>query len=98
MAIDQYSGKPLAVHSFLTDSQGYRWIRFNRSIHTGDIGGLAGHIVMSLSSLLLIVMAITGIVIWLKKLASSALPRNYHTLLGKSYPAPRHGGCVFAAG
>ena len=69
VTIDQYSGKPLAVHNFLTDSQGYRWIRFNRSIHTGDIGGLAGHIVMSLSSLLLVVMAITGIVIWLKKLA-----------------------------
>jgi len=69
VAIDQYSGRPLAVHNFLTDSQGYRWIRFNRSIHTGDIGGLVGHIVMSLSSLLLVVMAITGIVIWLKKLA-----------------------------
>jgi len=70
VAIDQYSGRALAVHNFLTDSQGYRWIRFNRSIHTGDIGGTAGHIVMSLSSLLLVVMAVTGIVIWLKKLAS----------------------------
>lgn len=69
VAIDQYTGNPLAVHNFRTDSQGYRWIRFNRSIHTGDIGGLAGHIVMSLSSLLVVVMAITGIVIWLKKLA-----------------------------
>lgn len=69
VAIDQYSGKPLAVHNFLTDSQGYRWIRLNRSIHTGDIGGFPGHVIMSLSSLLLVVMAITGIVIWLKKLA-----------------------------
>jgi uncharacterized iron-regulated membrane protein len=69
VVIDQFSGRPLAVHNFLTDSQGYRWIRFNRSIHTGDIGGLAGHIVMSLSSLLLVAMVATGVVIWLKKLA-----------------------------
>ena len=69
VTIDQFSGKTLEVRNFLTDSQGYRWIRFNRSIHTGDIVGLPGHIVMSLSSLLLVVSAITGIVIWLKKLA-----------------------------
>jgi uncharacterized iron-regulated membrane protein len=69
VTIDQFSGKTLDIHNFLTDSEGYRWIRFNRSIHTGDIGGLGGHIVMSLSSLLLVAMAITGFVIWLKKLA-----------------------------
>ena len=69
VTIDQFSGQALDVHNFLTDSQGYRWIRFNRSIHTGDIGGLAGHIVTSLSSLLLVGMVITGLVIWLKKLA-----------------------------
>ncbi len=69
VAVDQFSGQTLDVHNFLTDSQGYRWIRFNRSIHTGDIGGLAGHIVTSLSSLLLVAMVVTGIVIWLKKLA-----------------------------
>jgi uncharacterized iron-regulated membrane protein len=44
-------------------------IRFKRSIHTGDIWGLPSHIVMSVSSLLLVVMAVTGIVIWWKKLA-----------------------------
>jgi uncharacterized iron-regulated membrane protein len=67
--IDQYTGRVLESRNFLTDSQGYRWIRFNRSIHTGDAGGLAGHIVMSLTSLLLVVMVLTGFVIWLKKLA-----------------------------
>jgi uncharacterized iron-regulated membrane protein len=67
--IDQYTGEVLVSHNFLTDSQGYRWIRFNRSIHTGDFGGLAGHIVMSITSLLLVAMVVTGFVIWLKKLA-----------------------------
>jgi len=69
VVVDQFSGQPLAVHNFLTDSEGYRWIRFNRSIHTGDIGGLAGHTVVSLSSLLLVAMVATGVVIWFKKLA-----------------------------
>lgn len=69
VVVDQFSGRALDVHNFLTDSEGYRWIRFNRSIHTGDIFGLAGHIVTSLSSLLLVAMVVTGVVIWLKKLA-----------------------------
>ena len=69
VAVDQYSGNVLQVHDFLTDSLGYRWIRFNRSIHTGDIWGLPGHIIASVSSLLLVAMVITGLVIWWKKLA-----------------------------
>ncbi|MGA3239018.1 MAG: PepSY-associated TM helix domain-containing protein [Bryobacteraceae bacterium] len=69
VAVDQYSGNVLQVQDFRTDSLGYRWIRFNRSIHTGDIWGLPGHIIVSLSSLLLVAMVITGLVIWWKKLA-----------------------------
>jgi uncharacterized iron-regulated membrane protein len=67
--LDRYTGKVLQVHDFRTDSQGYRWIRFNRSVHTGDVWGLAGHVITSASSLLLVVMVITGVVIWWKKLA-----------------------------
>ena len=69
VAIDQYGGQVLQVHNFLTDSQGYRAIRFNRSIHTGDIWGLPSHILVSVSSLLLVAMVVTGLVIWWKKLA-----------------------------
>ena len=69
VAIDQYTGNVLAVRNFLTESAGYRLIRFNRSIHTGDVFGLASHIVVSLSSLALVAMVITGWVIWWKKLA-----------------------------
>jgi uncharacterized iron-regulated membrane protein len=69
VTIDQYSGKVLDVRNYLTDSAGYRWIRFNRSIHTGDILGLPTHIIVSLSSFLLVVMVFTGLVIWWKKLA-----------------------------
>jgi uncharacterized iron-regulated membrane protein len=69
VTIDQYSGKVLAVRNYQTESPGYRWIRFNRSIHTGDIFGLASHIIFSLSSLALVAMVISGFVIWWKKLA-----------------------------
>lgn len=69
VTIDQYSGKVLNVHDFRKESLGYRAIRFNRSIHTGDIFGLFSHIVMSLSSLAVVAMVITGFVIWRKKLA-----------------------------
>ncbi|HEV3199991.1 MAG TPA: PepSY-associated TM helix domain-containing protein [Bryobacteraceae bacterium] len=69
VSVDPYTGKVIQVHDFLTDSLGYRWIRFNRSIHTGDIWGLPGHVLMSLSSLLLVAMVVTGFVIWWKKLA-----------------------------
>jgi uncharacterized iron-regulated membrane protein len=66
--VDQYSGKVLHAVNFLTEP-GYRVIRFNRSIHTGDVWGTPGHILVSLSSLMLVVMVVTGLVIWLKKLA-----------------------------
>ena len=69
VSIDQYSGKVLKLVNFKTDSLGYRVIRFNRSIHTGDVLGTPTHIVVSLSSLMLVVMVVTGIVIWWKKLA-----------------------------
>ena len=67
--VDQYSGKVLFTRNFETDSQGYRWVRFNRAIHTGDIWGTPTHVLMSLSSLMLVAMVLTGLVIWWKKLA-----------------------------
>ncbi|HKQ88326.1 MAG TPA: PepSY-associated TM helix domain-containing protein [Candidatus Acidoferrales bacterium] len=66
--VDQYSGKVLTFTD-LYASPGYRAIRFNRSLHTGDIFGLPSQIIVSLSSLALVVMVITGFIIWWKKLA-----------------------------
>jgi uncharacterized iron-regulated membrane protein len=69
VTVDQYSGQVLQTRDFRTDSRGYYWIRFNRAIHTGDLFGTTGHVVTSLSSLLLVVMVLSGAVIWLKKMA-----------------------------
>ena len=67
--VDQFSGKALKVEDFNQISAGYRAVRINRSIHTGDYWGLPSRIVLSLWSALLGVMAITGVIIWWKKLA-----------------------------
>ena len=69
VTIDQYSGAVLNVRNYGDQPAGYRLIRFNRSIHTGDIFGFPSRILVSLSSLLLVAMVITGMVIWWKKLA-----------------------------
>ena len=61
---DQYSGKVLHVSNFLIDSPGYRVVRFNRSIHTGDVWGATGHVIVSISSLLLVIMVVSGVGIW----------------------------------
>ena len=68
VVVDQYSGNVLAMQKFKS-SLGYRVIRFNRSLHTGDIFGFLGHAIMSLTSLVLVVMVVTGTIIWWKKLA-----------------------------
>jgi uncharacterized iron-regulated membrane protein len=69
--IDQYSGKVLRVEDFNKISAGYRAVRINRSFHTGDYWGLPGRIILSVSSFLLSITAVTGIIIWWKKLAST---------------------------
>ena len=62
--IDQYSGKVLRAEDFRKGSQGYRAIRFNRSLHNGDVLGTPTHIVMAASSALMAVLAVTGPLIW----------------------------------
>lgn len=66
--VDQYSGEAIRVQNVLAESPGYRMVRLNRAIHTGDLLGMSGHILTSLSSLLLGAMVITGVAIWWKKL------------------------------
>jgi uncharacterized iron-regulated membrane protein len=69
--VDPYSAALIHVQDLFAESPGYRIVRLNRAIHTGDYWGLAGHILMSLSSFLLGAMVMTGLVIWGKKLSGS---------------------------
>jgi len=62
--VDPYRASVIRVQDLFTASPGYRLVRLNRAIHTGDLWGTPGHVVMSLSSLALGVMVITGLFIW----------------------------------
>jgi uncharacterized iron-regulated membrane protein len=72
--VDPYTGSVIRIQDLFAESPGYYLVRLNRAIHTGDFWGTPGHVVMSLSSLALGVMVISGLIIWRgragKKLAS----------------------------
>jgi uncharacterized iron-regulated membrane protein len=72
--VDPYGAGVIRVQDLFAESPGYYLVRLNRAIHTGDLWGGPGHVVMSLSSVALGVMVISGLFIWRgraeKKLAS----------------------------
>ena len=71
--VDPYRASVIRVQDLFTESPGYRLVRLNRAVHTGDLWGGPGHVVMSLSSLALSVMVITGLSIWRAR-AAKKLP------------------------
>jgi len=62
--VDPYSASVIRIQDPFTESPGYYLVRLNRAIHTGDLWGGPGHVVMSLSSSALGVMVISGLFIW----------------------------------
>jgi uncharacterized iron-regulated membrane protein len=70
--IDQYSGKLLYVESSRTAPFGNKLVLENRAIHTGQIYGYPTKILACVSSLMVVVMVITGYIMWWKKLRSAA--------------------------
>ena len=70
VTIDQFNGKVLNFRDYRNDPLGFRLLRFSRSIHTGEVFGFPFRILLSLSSLALAALVITGMIIWWKKLAN----------------------------
>jgi uncharacterized iron-regulated membrane protein len=70
--VDPYSGRAVQVQDLFVESPGYRMVRLNRAIHTGDYWGTPGNILMALSSLIVGVMVVTGTIIRIKKLSGPA--------------------------
>jgi uncharacterized iron-regulated membrane protein len=66
--VDQFSGKVLSFQDSRTVATGTRVIILNRATHTGDLYGYPTKILMSLSSMMLVIQAITGYYMWWKKL------------------------------
>jgi uncharacterized iron-regulated membrane protein len=69
--VDQFTGRVLRIDDFDKIVPGYRAVRINRSLHTGDWWGVPGHFVLSITSLMLALMAVTGVTIWWRKLEAS---------------------------
>jgi uncharacterized iron-regulated membrane protein len=66
-SVDQYSGKVLVAQNSRTAPLAARAELLNRQIHTGDIFGTPSRIVMSASSLLVVLQAFSGVVMWWKR-------------------------------
>jgi uncharacterized iron-regulated membrane protein len=69
--VDQYSGTVSSLQSSRTAAAASRTIILNRAIHTGDIFGYPTKVLVSLSSLMLVLQAVTGYYLWWKKLAKN---------------------------
>lgn len=67
VCVDQYSGKVLVTQNSRTAPLPARAELLNRQIHTGDVFGTPSRIVMSASSLLVVLQAFSGVVMWWKR-------------------------------
>ena len=66
--VDQFSGKVVNFQNSRTVASGTKTIIIDRALHTGDILGYFSKVLMSLSSMFLVIQAITGYFMWWKKL------------------------------
>ncbi len=71
--IDSYTGRVLFAQGSRTAPAGARMVIANRAIHTGDLGGIPGKIVVSLVSLGLVFQVITGLLMWIRRSQREAL-------------------------
>jgi len=67
--LDQYSGVVLRADDFDSAARAERAHAINLALHTGTIAGLPGQLIMAVSSAGLVLLAISGIVHWSRKLA-----------------------------
>jgi uncharacterized iron-regulated membrane protein len=65
--VDPATGRVLLAEGSRTAPAGTRLVTLNRAIHTGDVFGIPSKVIMSLASLMVVVQAVSGLVMWLKK-------------------------------
>jgi uncharacterized iron-regulated membrane protein len=66
--LDRYDARVLRADAFDRAPRAYFAHVVNRAIHTGEIRGLPTRALMSLASLALAVMVVTGTILWLKRI------------------------------
>ena len=65
--VDQFSGQVLVSQNSRTAPGPTRAMILNRAIHTGDIFGIFSKSLLSLSSLLVVLQAVSGVILWWKR-------------------------------
>jgi uncharacterized iron-regulated membrane protein len=66
--INQYTGAVLYAEVLDTAPGGSRLMSLTRAVHTGDAFGLPGKALLALASLIVALQALTGMVMWIKRL------------------------------
>jgi len=65
--LNPYSGKVLFAEGSRGAPAGTRLVTANRALHTGDMLGIPGKILVSLASLAVLAQVLTGLTMWLKR-------------------------------
>ncbi len=65
--LNPYTGSILFAEGSRGAPAGTRLVTANRAIHTGDILGIPGKILVSLASLAALAQVLTGLTMWLKR-------------------------------
>jgi uncharacterized iron-regulated membrane protein len=67
VVIDSYTGRVLFAQGSRSAPAGARVVIANRAIHTGDILGVPGKVLVSLASLAAVLQVVTGLLMWLQR-------------------------------
>ena len=67
VVLNPYSGKVLFAEGSRGAPAGARLVILNRAIHTGDVWGIPGKLLVSLASLAALAQVFTGLTMWLKR-------------------------------
>jgi uncharacterized iron-regulated membrane protein len=67
--VDRYDAHVLRVDEFARGPRAVRAHVLDRAVHTGAIGGFAARVVLALASLAVAVLAVTGTILWWKRVA-----------------------------
>lgn len=65
--VDRYDARVLRVDEFARGPRAVRAHVLDRAVHTGAIGGFAARMVLALASLAVAVLAVTGVILWWKR-------------------------------
>ena len=76
--LDRYTGALLRVDDFASAGRAERAHAYNRALHTGELLGLPSRIVMSLTSLAIALLAVTGVAQWWRRIGATARPAPAH--------------------